>query len=56
MNAKALANCEIAEGAGSEEPWREQQEVMAFLRTLWLSVASRLLVYSTYRNQRWPRR
>ena len=39
MKAKALANCEV----GTEEPlkpWREQEDVMAFLRTLSLGKIS----------------
>jgi integrase/recombinase XerD len=33
MKAKALANCEVG-GARVQKPWREQDDVMAFLRTL----------------------
>jgi site-specific recombinase XerD len=35
MKAKALANCEVVEEDGEERrPWREQEELMEFLRTL----------------------
>ena len=33
MKAKALANCEVG-GEEHRKPWREQEDVMAFLRTL----------------------
>ena len=33
MKAKALAKCEVGE-ARVQKPWREQEDVMAFLRTL----------------------
>jgi integrase/recombinase XerD len=33
MRAKALANCEVA-GEQVQKPWREQEDVMAFLRSL----------------------
>jgi integrase/recombinase XerD len=33
MKAKALANCEVG-GKEHRKPWREQEDVMAFLRTL----------------------
>jgi integrase/recombinase XerD len=33
MKAKALANCEVA-GEQVQKPWREQEDVMAFLRSL----------------------
>ena len=33
MKAKALANCEVG-GEEHRKPWREQKDVMAFLRTL----------------------
>ena len=32
MKAKALANCEVEEAGG--EPWREDEGLMEFLRTL----------------------
>lgn len=35
MKAKALANCEVVEeGKGESTPWREQEGLMEFLRTL----------------------
>lgn len=34
MKAKALAQCEIAESAGSAKHWRENPGLMAFLKTL----------------------
>ena len=33
MKAEALANCEVA-GEQVQKPWREQEDVMAFLRSL----------------------
>ena len=33
MKTKALANCEVA-GEQLQKPWREQEDVMAFLRSL----------------------
>jgi integrase/recombinase XerD len=33
MKAKALANCEVG-GEHPQKPWREQEDVMAFLRSL----------------------
>jgi hypothetical protein len=33
MKAKALANCEVA-GEQVQKTWREQEDVMAFLRSL----------------------
>jgi site-specific recombinase XerD len=34
MKARALANCEVKEGDKAKKPWREQEDLMAFLRTL----------------------
>jgi integrase/recombinase XerD len=34
MKAKALANCEIGEEEAPEKPWREDKDLMEFLRTL----------------------
>jgi integrase/recombinase XerD len=33
MKAKALANCEVEEEE-AKKPWREQEDLMAFLRSL----------------------
>jgi len=34
MKAKALAKCEIPDQTGSKKPWREDPDLIAFLRTL----------------------
>ncbi len=34
MKAKALAKCELAEGARGDKPWRENTSLMEFLRNL----------------------
>jgi integrase/recombinase XerD len=34
MKAKALANCEVEEEKETKKPWREQEDLMAFLRSL----------------------
>ena len=34
MKAKALAHCEIAKDEEGKKPWREQEDLMEFLRSL----------------------